>query len=75
LLAPSPRRFASERKLLRTSGEVEWLAPEAVRQELNELRTWVNEADAGPVLRAIEIAEYACETKTGVAVAPPPTRA
>ncbi len=65
---------ASDRSVLLTSGEVEWFAPEVVRQALRGLLSRVSEPDAEPVRRAIDLTEYACTTGTGVAVAPPPTR-
>ena len=65
---------ASDRSVLLTSGDVRWFVPEAVRQALLELLGRVSESDAEPVRRAIDLTEYACTTRTGVGIAPPPTR-
>ena len=63
---------AHERAVLRTSGEgLEWHASQPVRDELRRLLHYVGVDEREVVEQAIQLAEYGCETETGMAVAPP----
>lgn len=62
-----------ERSLLRTTGSPAWYAAEPVREELTRLRDRVPGPDRVAVEQALELVEYACSTRTGVAIVPPPS--
>jgi hypothetical protein len=62
---------AQEPRVLRTTGNPAWFAPEPVRAELNLMRARAAEADLAAIDEALELVQAACSDGTGVAIVPP----